>query len=202
MHPQPSTQQVHEEAQKREKARREEQEREQLEARLRDFDAYSFYDAIESWAARPIPAPIPQIIQLTPSRRKVIMHQPLPLTRSELREMRKMSDECVRLLTLLRATSQRGVECPYIHRLHRLGLEKAISRCVRLKVAKNGYVRDRGFFAWCLHLLNALHLSAMGREVDLLQRRLEAVLVMCRHEEFASDLITLRREVSRRAVSR
>ena len=200
MHPQPNAQQMREEVQKKEEARREEQERAQLESQLRAFDAYSFYDAIESWAARPIPSPVPQIIQLTPLRRKVIMHQPMPLTRRELREVRKLSDECVRLLTLLRVVSQRGVECPYIHRLHRIGLEKAIAKCSRLKAAGKGYVRDRGFFAWCLHLLNALHLSAMTREVGLFQNRLEAVLVMCRHEEFASDLMNLRREVSRRAA--
>lgn len=198
MHPQPSAQQMREETQRKEDARREEQERQQLESQLRAFDAYSFYASIEAWAANPIPALIPQTIRLTPLRRRVIMHQPMPLTRCELGEIRKLSDNCSRLLALLRAINQRGVECPCIHRLHRSELERAIDKCLRLKVARKNYVRGRGVFAWCVHVLNGLHLDAMKREVDLLQSRLEAVLMMCRHEEFANDLMNLRREVTYR----
>ena len=200
MHPQPNAQQMREETQKKEEAKREEQERHRLEARLRAFDAYSFYESIESWAVRPVPAPIAQTIRLTPLRRKVIMHQPMPLTRSDLGEVRKLSDESVRLLFLLRSIDQLGVECPYIHRLHRTGLEKAVEKCLRIKTARTNYIRDRGVFAWCVHILNGLHLDAMRREVELLQSRLEAVLVICRHEEFAHDLMNLRREVTSRAA--
>ena len=198
MHPQPSAQQAREETQRKEEARREEQERRQLESQLRAFDAYSFYGSIETWAAHPIPSPIAQTIRLTPLRRKVIMHQPMPLTRSEVGDIRRLSDNCVRLLALLRAIEQRGIECPYIHCLHRPELEKAIDKCTRLKVARQNYVRGRGVFAWCVHVLNGLHLDVMRREIDLFQSRLEAVLMMCRHEEFAHDLVNLRREVSYR----
>ena len=200
MHPQPSAQQTREELQKKEEALREEQERRQLEARLRAFDSYAFYENVESWADRSIPSPIPKTIRLTPLRRKVIMHQPMPLTRSEVGEIKELSEDCVRLLALLRAVDRLGVECPYIHRLHRIGLEKAIDKCVRIKIARKNYGRDRGVFAWCVHVLNGLHLDAMRRETDLFQNRLEAILVMCRHEEFAQDLMNLRREFSYRAT--
>jgi hypothetical protein len=198
VHPQPSAQQAREETQRKEEARREEQERRQLESQLRAFDSYSFYGSIEAWAAHPIPSPIAQTIRLTPLRRKVIMHQPMPLTRSEVGDIRRLSDNCVRLLALLRAIDQRGIECPYIHCLHRSELERAIDKCARLKAARQNYVRGRGVFAWCAHVLNGLHLDAMRREVDLFQGRLEAVLMMCRHEEFAHDLVNLRREVTYR----
>jgi hypothetical protein len=199
VHPQPSAQQPREEAKKKEEALREEEERRRLDVRLRDFDAYSFYENMEVWADYPVPPPFPQMIRLTPLRRKVIMHQPIPLTRNELREIRRLSEECVKLLSLLRAVDQLGMECPYIHRLHRSGLEKAIDKCVRIKIAQKNYIGDRGVFAWLWHILNGLHLSAMRREVHLFQERLEAILVMCRHEEFAHDLMNLRREFSYRA---
>jgi hypothetical protein len=198
VHPQPSAQQMREETQRKEETRREEQERQQLESQLRAFDAYSFYGGIETWAVHPIPAPIPQTIRLTPLRRKVIMRQPMPLTRNELQDIRRLSNDCVRLLALLRAIDQRGMECPYIHCLHRSELERAIDKCIRLKVARQNYVRGRGVVAWCIHVLNGLHLDAMKREADLFQSRLEAVLMMCRHEEFAHDLVNLRREVTYR----
>ena len=198
MHPQPNTQQLREEQQRKEEARRDEQERRTLETQLRTFDAHGFYQAIEVWANHPIPSPVRQIIQLTPLRQKVMMHQPLPLTRSDLNHVRKLSSDCVRLLTLLRAIDQRGMECPCVHRMYRANLEKAVDKCARLKEARENHKKRRGLLAWCSYLLNGLHLDAMAKDLDFFQSRLEAILMICRHEEFAQDLVHLRRAVTYR----
>lgn len=189
---------MREEQQRREELRCEEQERRNLDLQLRSFDAYAFYESIESWANEAVHSPIAQTIQVTPLRRKVIMRQPLPLTRSELVQVRRLSDECVRLLTLLRAVDQKGMECPYVHRQHREGLEKAINKCVQIEEARKKYEKSRGLWSWCSSLFNGFHLDSLRRDVELFQGRLEAILMMCRHEEFACDLVHLRRAVTYR----
>jgi hypothetical protein len=183
---------------KREEARREEQDRRTIEEQVQAFDAYQFYGAIESWASQPIPQPIQRTIHLTPLRQKVIQQQPLPVSRKELTDLRKVSSDCARLLYLLRAIDQRGMECPYVHCQHRTSLEKAIEKCDRLKSAGQDYYKSPGMWARFAQLFNKAHLDSMKKDVDFFKSRLEAVLMMCRHEEFAQDLLHIRRAVTYR----
>lgn len=198
MHPPPNAQQQREELQRREEARREEQERRNLETQLQTFDAYEFYGALDSWTTNPVPPPVRQTIHLTPLRQKVIMQQPLPLSRKELVDLRRLSSDCARLLYLLRAIDQRGIECPYVHQMHRPSLEKAIEKCDRLKAAGQEYTKSSGMWARFAQLFNRVHLDTMRRDLDFFKSRLEAILMMCRHEEFAQDLMHIRRAVTYR----
>ncbi len=198
MHPPPNAQQQREELQKKEEARREEQERRNLETQLQSFDAYEFYEALENWVSNPIPKPIRQTVHLTPLRQKVVMQQPLPLSRNELNDLRKLSSDCARLLYLLRAIDQRGIECPYVHQVNRPRLEKGIEKCDCLKAAGHEYTKTSGMWARFSQLLNKAHLDAMKKDLDFFKSRLEAVLMMCRHEEFAQDLMHIRRAVTYR----
>ncbi len=199
MHPPPNVQQQREELQRKEEARRDELERKNLENQIRSFDAHELYGAIEGWVNRPIPKPIPKTIRLTPLRQKVIMRQPAPLTRKELNEMRRLSSDCARLLYLLRAIDQRGIECPYVHQLHRSSLEKAIEKCDRLKAAGSSYSNGKGFFEKFFQIFSETHVDSMKKDVDFFKSRLEAILMMCRHEEFARDLMQIRRSVTCRS---
>jgi hypothetical protein len=198
VHPPPNAQQQREELQKKEEARREEQDRRSLEVQFQAFDAHGFYEALEGWATYPIPQPIQQTIHLTPLRQKVIMQQPMPLSRKELFDLRRISSDCARLLYLLRAINQRGIECPYVHQQHRPSLEKAIEKCDRLKTARQEYNKGFGMWARFAQLLNKSHLDSMKKDLDFFKTRLEAVLMMCRHEEFAQDLMHIRRAVTYR----
>lgn len=184
--------------QRREETRREEEARRNLEVALQAFDAYSFYAALENWANTAVPQPVSHTIHLTPLRQKVIMRQPLPLSRKELYDLRHLSSDCGRLLYLLRAIDQRGMECPYVHQQHRLCLEKAIEKCDQIKNAGEEYLKGQGFWARFVQLLNRAHLEVMKKDIDFFKGRLEAVLIMCRHEEFAQDLLHLRRAVTYR----
>lgn len=114
MHP-PNPQQQREEALRKEEARKDEQERRQLETLLWDFDALAFYEKLSAWGNYPIPQPVPHEVRVTPLRQRIVMYQPLPLSRKELSDLRQLSRESARLLYLLRAIDQKGMECPYIH---------------------------------------------------------------------------------------
>jgi hypothetical protein len=198
VHPPPNAQQQREEQQRKEETRREEQERRNLEAQLHAFDAYEFYATLENWADHPVPEPISQIVRLTPLRQKVVMHQPLPLSRRELNDLQKLSSYCSRLLYLLRAIDRRGIECPYVHQQHRSCIEKAIEKCERLKNAGQEYTKGQGMWARFSQLLNRVHLDSMHKDVGSFKSVLEAVLIMCRHEAFAQDLLHIRRAVTYR----
>jgi len=198
VHPPPNAQQQKEELQKKEEARRDEQERRDLEQQLQAFDAYEFYGSLEQWANHPIPSPIKQTIHLSPLRQKVISLQPMPLSRKELVGLRRISSDSGRLLYLLRAINHRGMECPYVHQLHRLCLEKAIEKCNRLAFAGVEYTKSPGICARLAQFFNMGHLSSMKRDLQFFKSRLETILIMCRHEEFAQDLIHLRRAVTHR----
>jgi hypothetical protein len=198
VHPPPNAQQQREELQKKEEARREEQERNNLEMQLQSFDSHEFYEMLEGWANHPIPAPIRQTVHVTPLRQKIVLQQPLPLSRNELSDLRKISSNCAKLLYLLRAINQRGMECPYIHQLHKSSLEKAIEKCERLKSAGRDYNKRSGMWARFAQLFNKAHLDSMKKDLDFFRSRLEAILMMCRHEEFAQDLMNIRRAVTYR----
>ncbi len=201
MHPPPNALQQREEMLKREESRREEQERRSLEVQLRTFDAHDFYDSLENWASQPVPSPVRQTIRLTPLRQKTIVQQPLPLSRKELADLRKLSSDCTRLLYLLRAIDQRGIECPYVHQVHRRSLERAIEKCDRLQVAEQEYGNRTGIKAFFAQLFQKAHLVAIRRDLDFFKSRLESMLTMCRHEEFAQELMHVRRPVTYRAGS-
>jgi hypothetical protein len=198
VHPPPNAQQQREELQKKEESRREEQDRRNLEVQLQAFDAHEFYGTLESWTSYPVPKPIRQTIHLTPLRQKAVLRQPIPLSRKELSDLRKISSDCARLLYLLRAIDQRGIECPYVHQQYRSSLEKAIEKCDRLKTAGQDYSKTPGMWARCAQLFNKTHLDMMKKDLDFFKSRLEAILIMCRHEEFAQDLKHIRRAVTYR----
>lgn len=198
MHPPPNAQQQREELQKREEARREEQERRKLEAQIQEFDAYEFYESVEGWASQPVPMPVRKTVQQTPLRRTIVMQQPLPVSRKELVDLRRLSSDCARLLYILRAIDQRGIECPYVHQVRRPTIEKALDKCDRLRVAEENYKNRPGIGARFAKLFNKGHLDAIKRDVEFFKSRLEAILMMCRHEEFAQDLMHIRRAVTYR----
>jgi hypothetical protein len=199
VHPPPTTQQQREELQRKEDARREEQDRKNVEAQLSAFDAHEFYDAIEGWTKKPIPRPIQKRVRLTPLKTKVIMRQPIPLTGRDLNEMHKLSTECARLLYLLRAIDQRGIECPYVHQVSRPSLEKALDKCQRLEDAGMQYAKNRGILSRLWRMFSGTSVEAMKKDIDSFRNRLEAVLTMCRHEEFARDLMQIRKTVTGRS---
>lgn len=185
-----------EEQMKRDEARKDELERSNLESLLRDFDSLSFYESLEQWEKIPIPQPVRQRVQVTLLRQKEISHQPLPISRKELFDLRKLSSESARLLYLLRAAEQKGMECPYIHQQNKQILERALSKCEKLREAGERYLSGKGFFARLGQLINFLHIDSVKRDVNSFRNKLEAVLLMCRHQEFAQDLIKLRRVAS------
>lgn len=199
MHPM-NPQMQREELIKKEEAKREEIEKRNLEALLRDFDSLAFYESLERWEKKPIPQPVRQQVQVTLLRQKAVYHQPLPLLRKELYDVRKLSSESARLLYLLRAADQKGVESPYIHQQNKEILEKAVAKCEKIKDASEKYMSDSGFFARIGQLFNLLHMDSVKKDIESFKNKLEAVLLMCRHQEFAQDLIKLRRAASDYAV--
>jgi len=198
MHPPPNPQQQREEALRREQAKQEEQLKRDLEAQLIEFDAHSFYLQLSRWTDEEIPQPIPYTIHVSPLRQKTVHYQPLPLTRKDLSRMRKLSARIARLLQLLRAIDQRGIECPYIHQVNRPTLEKAVHKCDRIQEARREYSKGRGIWARFGQLINKAHLDWAVRDAENFKNRLEAVLMLCRHQEFAQDLMRLRQAVTTR----
>jgi len=199
MHPPPNPNQQREDFVRKEQARREEVARRELEERLNEFDSHSFYQSLDSWLSKPIPKPIPYSVRLTPLRQKVVLHQPMPISRKELSKMRRVSAMCAVLISLLRAVEQRGLECPYIHQINKRNLEKALEKCRHLKQAREKYFKRRGFWARFGQLLNRPHLGSIRRDIEVFNNRLEALLMICRHEEFAQDLMRLRQAVTSRS---
>lgn len=195
MHP-PNPQQQREEVLRKEESRKDEQERRQLESLLWDFDALDFYEKLSAWGKAPIPQPVPHEVRVTPLRQKIVMYQPLPLSRRELSDLRKLSRESARLLYLLRALDQRGMECPYIHQQNKQILENVLEKCERLKAAGKNYMEGRGLWARLTQLLNKIHVDAIKKDAESFKNKIEAVLLMCRHQEFAQDLKTLRSAMS------
>lgn len=185
-----------EEQLKRDEARKEELERNQLESLLRDFDSLSFYESLERWEQSPIPQPVRQQIRVTPLRQKEVVHQPMPISRKELYDLRRLSSESARLLYLLRAIDQKGIECPYIHQQNKQVLERALEKCERLQEARSKFLEGKGLWARLNQLLNRIHVDAAKKDLEAFKNKLEAVLLMCRHQEFAQDLAKLRRVVS------
>jgi len=199
MHPPPNPNQQRDDFLRKEQDRREESVRRDLEQRLSDFDAHSFYHSLESWVSVPIPKPVPYSVRLTPLKQKVVLYQPVPITRKELSKMRRISVSCAVLISLLRSVEQRGLECPYIHQINRRSLEAAIEKCRHLREARDRYFRRRGFWARFGQLLNSPHMASLKRDTEVFSKRLEALLMICRHEEFAQDLMRLRQAVTSRS---
>ena len=191
MHPSNAQQQQREDQLRREETRKEE-EKTRLEALLRDFDSFSFYESLDKWEKSPIPQPIRHRVQVTTLRQKVVYNQPLPISRKELFDLRRLSTDSGRLLYLLRAIDQRGMECPYIHQQNKHLLERALEKCEKLLIAKNKYFEGKGLLARLSQLLNLLHLDSAKKDLESFKNKIEAVLLLCRHQEFAQDLIKLR----------
>jgi hypothetical protein len=185
-------QQQREDLLKREEDRKAELEKSRLEGLLRDFDALSFYESLEKWEESPIPQPIHHRVQVTTLRQQVVLNQPLPISRKELYDLRSLSKESARLLYLLRSIDQRGMECPYIHQQKKHLLERAMEKCERLCQAAAKFYEGKGLMARVSQLLNLLHLEAAKKDLESFKKKLEAVIMMCRHQEFAQDLMKLR----------
>jgi len=192
-------QQQKEDPVKKEKALREEREKRLLEIQIREFDANAFYESLLRWMDTPLPQPIVKAVRVTPLRQKTMIHQPLPISRKGLNDLRKISANTARLISLLHAIEVKGVECPYIHQQYRRHLEQAIQRCRQLQEARVRYKQGKGFWMLLRRLLNKLHLDSVQHDVSFFQRRLEALLLFCRHQEFAHDLQHLNRMYSSRS---
>ncbi len=181
---------------KKEEARKEEQEKRNLEQELMDFDAHAFYDRLLAWAEKEIPKPYKRTLHVSLFRIKQVLWQPLPLTRADEKELLSVSTATGKVLSLLRRIDQKGLECPYVHQVNKAILEQAVDKCDRLKEASGKYLQTKGLLARISQFFHKNHVLSALKDVEYLKRRLESIIVMCRHQEFAQDLMRLRREVT------
>jgi hypothetical protein len=188
VHPPPNPQQQREEQLRKEEARREEVAKRSVEDQLEAFDAYAFYERLQSWASKPIPQPNVHSVHITPIRTEKVVEQPLPVTGSDLSFIDRLSADCGRLLNLLRALDQRGMECPYIHQQSPGCLQRAIDQCLKLQKAGDEYLKGKGLWSLMARFFRTSHISSVKKNLEFFKNRLEAVQILCRHQEFAQDL--------------
>ncbi len=181
---------------KKDEARQEEVEKKNLEEELREMDAHGFYNRLKDWSTKEFPKPYYRTSHLALVQNKEMLWQPLPITRSDEREILFLSKNTGKVLSLLRRVDQKGLECPYVHQVNKESLEEAIDKCKHLEEASLLYLSSKGFLARFSQLFNRLHILRALRDIAVLQRRLEAIVIMCRHQEFAQDLMRIRREVT------
>ncbi len=198
MHPPPNHQQQREEQLRKEEARREDNAKRSLEDQLDAFDAYAFYDKLQNWADRPIPQPNVHCVHITPIRTEKVVQQPLPVTSKDLVVIHKISSDCARLLYLLRALDQRGMECPYIHQQSQACLQRAIEQCIKLQKAGTDYLQGKGLWNLVTRFFRASHINLVKKDLDFFKNRLEAVQILCRHQEFAQDLQKMKAAITYR----
>lgn len=192
MHPPASQQQMREEQLRKEEARREEEMRKTLESQLSSFDAYSFYEELQKWSIQKVPEPIEENVYITPIRKEKVFQQVLPVSRKDLKDIRLLSSSCARLLYLLRAIDQHGIECPYIYTQKQAIIEHALDRCKLLQKASLEYVKTSGLWNSLFRLLQKAHLSEAQKELEFFKNRLEAVYILCHQQEFVLDLQKMR----------
>lgn len=186
------------EGQLREEARRDEQERKRLEEEVFDCDAYSFYDSLSTWALRVVPKPVQGAVHITLLKKRPTAYQPLPVSRAEYRVLYSLSQKAARLVKLLKALEQKGLDCPYVHQLNKPVLEQALAKCEEIKKALIRFNTCSGMVAKLLYLLHRSYVYTLEIELSKFSSRLEAIILMSRHAEFAQDLVRLRRAVTYR----
>lgn len=181
---------------KKEEARREEQAKLALEQELADFDAHLYYEQLASWIEMPIPKQYKRALHISLFKIKEVPWQPLPISRVDERSLNMISQSTRKVLDLLRRVDQKGLECPYIHQLNKHVIEQAIAKCGDLQEASKRYLNARGVSARFDQFFHKSHLLYALKDLDAFKKRLEAIFVMCRHQEFAHELMTLRRDVT------
>jgi len=85
-----------------------------------------------------------------------------------------------------------------VHQVHKETLELAIQKCRDIQAAVQRFHSSSGMTARLLYLLHRGYINSLSEEIKIFLNRLEAVLLICRHEEFAQDLVRLRRAVTYR----
>lgn len=165
-----------------------EEEKRQAENQLLAFDAYGFYDKLGNWSVQPTPKPTKEDVRVSLWAKKESYRQPLPLTRGDHNEVKKLSKGAARLLQLLRIAEQRGVECPYIHTQSRQEMIKASERCRELLEAAEKFTKARGLKAYLNRILHSLHMNAAKKDLQYFKARLDAIANYCRQLEFARDI--------------
>ena len=183
---------------KKEEAKREELERRTLESDLLNFDAHDFYDRLEKWSLRPVPQPVYRYNQISWNKKEPNMFQPIPISRAEFPSLRSLSSLASTLLALLKSAEEKGLSCPYVHQLNKETLEVTIRKCQDLQKAIERFRAGSGMVSRLLLLLHNGYIHVLSDEVKKFLSRLEAIFLICRHEEFAQDLVRLRRAVTYR----
>jgi hypothetical protein len=200
VHPPANHQQQREELTRKEESRREEFAKKTLEVQLEAFDAYKFYENLRQWAAKPIPKPTMHCVHITPVRKEEVVQQPCPITNKDLTAMHTISSDCARLLYLLRSLDEKGMECPYIHLQNQNCLHMAIDRCNRLQKAGIDYLQSTGLWSWVTALFRKSHFNLVKKDLESFKNRLEAIQILCRHQEFAQDLQKMKAAVTYRSM--
>lgn len=184
--------------QRKEEVRKEELERKNLEDELLSFDAHDFYENVHEWALRPVTKPVRRSQHISWLNNGPNEFQPLPVAQTEFSHLHRLASWSSRLLALLKSAEQRGLGCPYVHQVHKETLESAIRKCKDIQAAVQRFQSSSGMTARLLYLLHRGYIVSLSDEVKNFLNRLEAILLICRHEEFAQDLVRLRRAVTYR----
>ena len=184
--------------QRREEAKREEFERKSIEDELLSFDSHEFYSQLQEWAEKAVPQPQHNPAKIYWLKRKQSDFQPVPVPRLEFAAVHVLSTKTLRLLSLLRSAEQKGIGCPYVHQVNKEILEKAIEKCKEIQKAIVRCHSHSSAVGRLLYLLHRGYLSTLSTEIERFLSRLEAIFLICRHEEFAQDLMRLRRAVTYR----
>jgi len=184
--------------QRRDEARKEELERKNLEDELLDFDSHGFYEKLDLWGTRAVPLPVKRYQQISWLKKTPNEFQPIPVSRAEFPLLHALAMCASRLLVLLKSAEQRGLGCPYVHQTNKETLERAINKCKEIQRAIARFQSSSGAVARLLSLLHKGYIFVLSQEVERFLSRLEAIFLICRHEEFAQDLVRLRRAVTYR----
>ncbi len=168
--------------------KKEELERRLLEAQLYDFDSHALYDRIAVWVQKPIVKPIHHDLRVSLTQKVDTLIQPLPITRDELEEVKKLSKWTLQLLQMLRSIDQKGMEYPYVHIDNRKNLEAASKRAKELLDSINRFKNAHGIAARLKYLLHFVHVTRAETDIKQFKTRLDALMLLCQHQAFAREL--------------
>lgn len=184
--------------QKRDEARKEELERRTIEEELHAFNAHDFYEKLCTWSSIAVPQPVHRKAHISWTKKDPGEFQPIPVARVDFSFIHSISSRAGRLLYLLKSAEQKGMNCPYVHQMNKETLEKAVEKCKEIKKAIDRFYSGSSMVARLVYLLHKGYIYVLSKEIDVLLSRLEAIFLICRHEEFAQDLVHLRRAVTYR----
>lgn len=176
--------------------KKDEIEKRMLQQQLMDFDSYGFYDRLLGWANKAPPKPIAKNQRVSMFRTRGTLVQPVPVTRMDVLELRRLSRGTLQLLQLLRAIDQKGLECPNVHISNKKNVEIAAKKCIELLAAAQRFKSGKGLLLKLKRMMASLYLNKAAKEIEYFKIRLEALLLFCRHQEFAREITELNHAMS------